>query len=74
MAKHTVIFQQDHVVEIPATVLETRLSSDGPVESSINIPASKIVYTKGQKVVFRNKKDLSDFLATMGNLVSVETP
>lgn len=72
MAKYVFVFVEDHTVEVPAARLETRLYSGGPVESSIEVPATTFFYPVGKKVSFNKKSDALAFQQKMGQKVRPE--
>lgn len=72
MAKHVVEVLEAFEVVSPATVLETRLSSDGPVVQTIPVPESRFSYTAGQTFTFNNKRDRDAFLRAHGSKVRLK--
>ena len=48
-------------VVFPASVIETRLVSGGPVVQSIPVPESRTVYQAGTDVRFSKRKDAQGF-------------
>ncbi len=71
--KTIVIFTRDRVQHQHATVLETRLTADGPVVQSIPIPASETRYNAGQTLTFRSKRDAVDFVKAIGDACEIRT-
>ena len=65
MARHVILFIKDHIIEHPATVLESTLCRTGETFHVADIPARTTYYKLGQKVVFKNKKDALAFVKAM---------
>lgn len=68
--KTLVIIKKNHTIVIPASVLETRYSSDGPVVQSILVPEQKLELVAGKQCEFRSKKDAKAFIESVGTDVA----
>ncbi len=66
MAKTFVRFIRDHVVVVPATVLEMRYMGGGAVMSTIDVPERRVCYAEGSQHSFRLKRDAVAFCAAVG--------
>lgn len=64
--KTIVLVIKSHTIVIPESVIETRLTSDGPVVQSIPVPERKIEYLAGREYQFKSKKDAKAFIDIVG--------
>jgi len=70
MAQQVIVKEAFEVI-VPATVLESRLLSGGPVVSTIECPEKVISYKYGQVLNFSKKKDAMGFISKHGNKVQL---